>query len=383
MKSLLIKGIIGWDFTSQDLINFLDENKDLDELNIVFDSPGGSVFEGFAIYNLLKQFKGNISCEIVFAASISAYLTTACNKITVHENSTFLIHNAWLVAVGDAEKLRKSADTVEKISTVIASAFASQSGKELQEIKSLMDEEVFLFGNEILDFGFASEFVSTNPEFLPVVDEAKKIIADANVLLKDNLDPVDDLVDTIQNFFATPEINSVTPEKISNTPEKISDTPEIISEKISDDALFDLFDSMKQEIISSLKNDLQFLNLNADYIKQFVMLHFSEDYPNMIPASKLALSDFLDFLFSKENKNLPVNNFSTTFFEKLKNFVDNFFVSDLTSEQAVKPTANQINPEIFPFAKVDPASRELHIQALNLMKESNLTYLQSIKKLLS
>jgi len=55
----------------------------------------------------------------------------------------------------------------------------------------------------------------------------------------------------------------------------------------------------------------------------------------------------------------------------------------LTLEQAVKPTAEQINPEIFPFAKVDPASRELHIQALNLMKESNLTYLQSIKKLLS
>ncbi|MCL2410062.1 MAG: Clp protease ClpP [Treponema sp.] len=173
MKTVLIDDKIGynwWDgsgVTAKKLKQQLDGILDGEEINIVINSPGGSVYEGAVIFNLIRDYAKShpVSVRInCLAMSMASYIALAArtvnkdSKITVCDNSIFMIHNPWMYTWGDYRELKKDSDYLEKLAAMYGSVHCITSGKSEKDIRKAMDEETFYVGKEIIDAGFANEY---------------------------------------------------------------------------------------------------------------------------------------------------------------------------------------------------------------------------------
>ncbi len=162
MNEFLIDQEIGsWGMSASTVREYLSSITG--DVKVTLDSPGGSVFEGISIHNAFKEYdKGTVTMVMgSLVASITTYIAMAGDKIVAHDNSTFMIHNAWTFTYGDENELRKVADVLAGLSSLIAKKYISKTGKSKEIIKQAMDKESYYFGNEILDFGFCDEIIST------------------------------------------------------------------------------------------------------------------------------------------------------------------------------------------------------------------------------
>jgi ATP-dependent Clp endopeptidase proteolytic subunit ClpP len=161
---IVLSGVVGWDITAKELRAELVKAKGKD-VEFHVNSPGGLVFAGIEIFNLIRDYKGHTEARITgLAASAASYIVLAADRVSAHENATFMIHNALALAIGNHNDMRKVANTLEGISNILAKAYARKTGKPIDEIKSMMDAETFLFGNEMLHEGFVDEVIEDEAE---------------------------------------------------------------------------------------------------------------------------------------------------------------------------------------------------------------------------
>lgn len=138
------------------------ENSPEEDLKIDINSPGGAVTLGIEMYNRAIRHKGRIEMNVIGqAASMATYFALAGDKLTVQDNSIFMIHNAWGVAVGDYRDARKMSDVLDAMTGIMAAKYAEKTGKALADIRADMDEEKYLFGEDIKKYGFADEVIKT------------------------------------------------------------------------------------------------------------------------------------------------------------------------------------------------------------------------------
>lgn len=154
----------GWGISADQVEAQLNEAEG--DIDVVIDSPGGSVFEGVKIHNAIKDYdNGEVTVTInSLAASIATYIAMAGDKIKAKDNSTFMIHNAWGLTIGDHRDMRATAEVLEGLISLIAKKYASKTGKDIHEIRQMMDAETFLFGDEIKEAGFVDEIIQTDEE---------------------------------------------------------------------------------------------------------------------------------------------------------------------------------------------------------------------------
>jgi len=165
MNEIIIDGVIGgWDIDAKEIVSQLTNMSG--DVTIKLNSVGGSVIDGITIYNALKAYdKGEIIVEIgAVAASIASYIALAGDLITAKSNSVYMIHNAWLPAVGDFVELRKAADISEGLSSIIANAYVSKTKMGKSDALSLMVKETFYYGAEMQEAGFVDEIINVDGE---------------------------------------------------------------------------------------------------------------------------------------------------------------------------------------------------------------------------
>ena len=110
----------------EDLQKILNQNKNASRIDIYINSPGGSVSEGIAIYNILKRTRSYKRVFIDgFACSIASVIAMAGNSISMPKSSMQMIHNAWTWTAGNASELRKAADDLDKINEIVVNAYMS------------------------------------------------------------------------------------------------------------------------------------------------------------------------------------------------------------------------------------------------------------------
>ena len=156
---LLIYDVIGdWaGLSARQLVNTL-KDIDADNITVRINSPGGSVFDGIAIYNSLRHHKAKIHVQIEgLAASIASVIAMAGDTVHMAENALLMIHNPFGWVGGDAEELRKMADMLDKTTEVIAQTYGSRCGQALDTIKQMMDEETWFTAAEAKDNGLIDE----------------------------------------------------------------------------------------------------------------------------------------------------------------------------------------------------------------------------------
>ena len=184
-KKISISGEIGWDYTSTSIRDSLREAKGGDiELEIA--SPGGDVFDGIEIYNAIRDYKrDNPKSQIMatlkgLVASMASYIASnpAIDLVAAEDNAVYMIHNPWMLAMGDYREMVKQSAFLEGLAGILASAYVERTGKKETEIRSLMDSETWLFGSEMKDAGFVDEMVaSVDGACGPDTDKKKKALA--------------------------------------------------------------------------------------------------------------------------------------------------------------------------------------------------------------
>lgn len=135
-----------------------------DTLEIEINSPGGSVLDGYTLYNAIKDMRArgvHVTARIQLAASMASVIAMAADHIVMLEGARMMIHEASTVTAGDADKHLQQAELLESISDEIAGIYASRTGRDREEVRDLMKKETWMDGKQAVASGFADETFDT------------------------------------------------------------------------------------------------------------------------------------------------------------------------------------------------------------------------------
>lgn len=154
------------DKAPQDVVNFLKEldgqNKPID---IFVNSPGGDVFGGIAIYNILKRYQGEKTAHIDgIAASIAGIIPFACDIVKAPESAQIMMHKPYTYCEGNADDLQKCIETLDICENSIIDIYMEnvRDGITREQIEEMIDRETWMTCKEATEF-FNIEIEDTVP----------------------------------------------------------------------------------------------------------------------------------------------------------------------------------------------------------------------------
>lgn len=132
-------------------------------VTVNINSPGGDVFEGLAIYNLLREHKGEVTVKVMgLAASAASVIAMAGDVVQVACAGFLMIHNAWIVAAGNRHDLREYADFLEPFDASMADIYAARTGMDVKDVQKVMDNETWIGGSDAVEQGFADALLPSD-----------------------------------------------------------------------------------------------------------------------------------------------------------------------------------------------------------------------------
>lgn len=151
--------VIGWPFIEAvDVVTAIPDG--VENINLHINSPGGDVFEGLSIYNWLREHSARVSVQVDgLAASVASVIAMAGSNVSMPKSSFMMIHDPWTIMLGNAEDLRKEADLLEQIESVLAEIYAAKSGQEVTQVRQWMHDESWFTGQEARERGFADAVI--------------------------------------------------------------------------------------------------------------------------------------------------------------------------------------------------------------------------------
>ena len=246
--------------TAQDFISEIKGLKDM-PINIRINSLGGDVFDGMAMYNVIKRRESKTTVYIEgIAASIATIIALGADEVIMAENSLFMIHNAWGGTSGEAKDMRKTAETLDKITSELTDIYVKKTGLSYDTLAQMMDEESWLNAEEAFRLGF-----------IDTISDSIKVAAKYDVS----------------------KFKNITQEEIKN---KLSIN---INNKKMTNELKDWFNSKVEEIVTAVKGEVK---VSADVAEQTaitVNLGDNEEITNKISefeAKNIELSNKISLL---------------------------------------------------------------------------------------
>ena len=128
-------------------------------VTVQINSPGGDVFEGGAIYEMLRQHsreRGRVTVQILgLAASAASIIAMAGDEILIGRSAFVMIHNSWVVAAGDRHAFQEVSTWLEPFDAAMADVYSARTGADRNEIVKMMDRETWLNAARCEELGFA------------------------------------------------------------------------------------------------------------------------------------------------------------------------------------------------------------------------------------
>ncbi len=160
--------------------NFQKELADIkaSQIDLHINSPGGGVFDGITIYNLMKNHPANVTTYIDgLAASIASVVALAGNKVIMAENALFMVHKASGMVMGTSDDMRDFAEKLDKVNGSISTTYMGKTKKNEKEINDLMAAETWMNAEDALAAGFIDEIsgeadMAACAKFIPVMAKA-------------------------------------------------------------------------------------------------------------------------------------------------------------------------------------------------------------------
>lgn len=146
------------------------------EIKVNISSLGGDLFDGFAIYDLFKSHPYQITGNLVGAtASAASIIAMGCDKVICSENALHLGHKASTGAWGNAQELRKAAETLDTCDARIVAIYKKKTGKSDDEIHNWLDQDKWITPEDAMNFGIVDEIYT--PEKVINSADYKKLSA--------------------------------------------------------------------------------------------------------------------------------------------------------------------------------------------------------------
>jgi ATP-dependent protease ClpP protease subunit len=144
-----------WGITAKD---FADELKGIKAKTITLriNSPGGDVFDGIAIYNVLKNHPAEVHAIVDgLAASSASFISQAADTVLMATGATMMIHEPYGMTMGAAADHAKMAETLNKMGDTVAAFYASRAGGTEAEWRDRMRTESWYRAQEAVDINLA------------------------------------------------------------------------------------------------------------------------------------------------------------------------------------------------------------------------------------
>lgn len=175
-ETISIYGVIGEDFwtgegfTAKKAAGLL-RGFGAKAVTVNINSPGGDMFEGLAIYNLLREHPAEVTIKVMgVAASAASIIAMAGDQVLMGTGSIMMVHNAWGLVIGNRHDFADAADVFQTFDKSMASIYAARTGKEEDEILSMLDgpsrssDGTYMTASEAIDAGFADGTFEPLPE---------------------------------------------------------------------------------------------------------------------------------------------------------------------------------------------------------------------------
>lgn len=159
-EPVFIYGEIGVAFTQDD---FKNVGANGDPVVIHISSEGGSVFQGFTIYNRILELRRKGIKVIAriegLCASIATLIALAADEVEMSETAQWMIHNPFNNVIGDADELARESQRLRAIEGQLIKVYMEKTGKSEEEIKALMKEEAMITATEAKEIGFVDKVI--------------------------------------------------------------------------------------------------------------------------------------------------------------------------------------------------------------------------------
>lgn len=150
----------GWDVSGSEFLRELKNLGDVDSIDLRIHSPGGSVLDGWAIANGLKNHPAHVRGRVEgLAASMGSVVLMSCDEIEVPKNGYIMIHNVSGGAFGEADELESMAALMRKLQDDVTDFYAEATGKDREEIAEMMAAETWMNGEDAVANGFATRVI--------------------------------------------------------------------------------------------------------------------------------------------------------------------------------------------------------------------------------
>ena len=167
VKHIYIYDEIGpWFWGMYGAETFLDDVDNHDgPLEVHLNTPGGDVFEGLAIYNLMNQFSHDANTTIdALAYSMGSILAMGGKRIRIAESGTIGIHKPWTIAWGDSIDMRSTADVLDEVEDTLIDIYAARTGNDKSQLQKWLGanrpDGTRFRGQDAVDNFFANEVLA-------------------------------------------------------------------------------------------------------------------------------------------------------------------------------------------------------------------------------
>jgi ATP-dependent Clp protease, protease subunit len=159
MTTIEILGPIGAGFVTASDVSARLASAPSGPLLVTINSPGGDVFEGLAIYNLLRA-RADVTVRIIgLAASAASYIALAGSRVEMAEGAMMMVHAAHSSGNGTADSLREEANLLDKITGQMANIYATRTGKSSAEVADWLREDTWFDAKEAKAAGLIDEII--------------------------------------------------------------------------------------------------------------------------------------------------------------------------------------------------------------------------------
>ncbi|EJK5049606.1 Clp protease ClpP [Salmonella enterica] len=133
------------------------------DVTVNINSPGGDMFEGLVIYNLLREYQGKVTVKVLgIAASAASVIAMAGDDIQIGRGAFLMIHNCWVVAMGNRHDFAELSASLEPFDNAMADIYAARSGLDMATVQKLMDAESYIGGSDAVEKGLADSLLSAD-----------------------------------------------------------------------------------------------------------------------------------------------------------------------------------------------------------------------------
>jgi len=152
---IMIYDVIGWPYNdANELVRAISGIK-AKTITVRINSPGGDVFDGTAIFNALANHSSKVVTRVEgLAASMGSVLAMAGKEVQAYSNTMLMIHDPWVLAMGNHYNLREIADLLEKIGGNLLDIYVGKTKTGKKEMKQMMADETWMTAKEAEEKGF-------------------------------------------------------------------------------------------------------------------------------------------------------------------------------------------------------------------------------------